>query len=58
MTTSALFADYPSKHMADFTPADREASRRFEQGRSHAKQARTDLLGLCPHYDAGFHAAA
>lgn len=51
-----MTAQYPAKPYADFTTADRIAMRRFEQGRVHAKQGRTDLLGNCPHYDAG-HAA-
>ena len=50
----ALFSDYPYKPLAELTEEDREASRRYAQGESHAKQARTDLLGKCPHYDAGY----
>lgn len=51
-------AEYPAKHYADFTTEDRIAMRRYEQGRSHAKQGRADLIGVCPHYDAGFNAEA
>lgn len=47
---------YLNKHFADFTAADREALRRYDQGQAHAKQGRTDLLGQCPHYDAGYKA--
>lgn len=49
-------AEYPAKHYADFTTSDRVAMRRYAQGRAHAKQGRTDLLGVCQHYDAGFKA--
>lgn len=49
-----MIAEYPHKPLADFTEADRIASRRFAQGKSHAKQGRTNLLGKCRHYDAGF----
>lgn len=45
-----------SKNLADFTTQDRVFSRRYEQGQIHARQGRTDLLGLCPAYDAGFEA--
>lgn len=51
-----MYAPYPSKHYADFTTADREAMRRYEQGVSHAKQGRADLFGQCQHYDAGYAA--
>lgn len=30
--------------------------RRFSQGYCHAAQGRTDILGQCPIYDAGFKA--
>lgn len=50
-------ATYPAKDFAEFTIADQRAMRRYEQGVSHAKQSRTDLLGQCEHYDAGFYAA-
>ena len=53
---AGLIAEYPAKHLADFTPEDRAAMRRFEQGKSHRRQGRTDLLGKCPHYDAGWNA--
>jgi hypothetical protein len=49
-------AQYPAKPYADFTAADRQAMRRFEQGKVHAKQGRDDLVGKCPHYDAGHKA--
>ncbi|MCP4986404.1 MAG: hypothetical protein GY928_10180 [Colwellia sp.] len=48
-------APYPNKEYADFTTEDREAMRRYEQGKSHAKQGRTDLLNKCQHYDAGYN---
>lgn len=41
----------------DLSAAGRRAMRRYEQGASHARQGRTDLLGICPDYDAGFDAA-
>lgn len=47
-------AEYPNKPYADFTTADRIAMRRYHQGEAHALQGRTDLLGLCDHYDAGY----
>lgn len=49
-----LVAEYPNKCYADFSVADRKAMRRYEQGKIHAKQGRTDLYGICEHYDAGF----
>lgn len=52
-----LVANYPAKHFADFTVADRVAARRYDQGSAHARQGRTDLYGTCEHYDAGFDAA-
>lgn len=45
--------EYPAKHYKDFTRADASAMRRYEQGKSHGKQGRTDLVGQCAHYDAG-----
>lgn len=48
-----MLAEYPRKPLADFTEADRTASRRYEQGKSHAKQGGRDLLGKCEHYDIG-----
>ena len=50
-----IAATYPAKDYAEFTVSDRRAARRFAQGQSHAKQGRTDLLGICPHYDAGWN---
>ncbi len=50
-----MTCEYLSKNLADYTAADREAFRRYSQGQSHAKQGRTDLLGKCPHYDAGYY---
>lgn len=44
------------KTFADSTLQDRVLSRRYSQGQSHARQGRTDLLGLCSAYDAGFEA--
>ena len=52
---TSLIAEYPAKHLADFTVDDQRAMRRYEQGKVHAKQGRTDLLGQCEHYDAGFN---
>lgn len=52
-----MTAEYPAKPYADFTSADRAAMRRYEQGKAHAQQGRNDLVGKCPHYDAG-HATA
>lgn len=51
-----MIAEYPRKHLAQFTAGDRTAARRYAQGKSHAKQGRRDLLGKCQHYDRG-HAA-
>tara|TARA_R110000772_G_scaffold116109_1_gene221125 strand:+ start:50 stop:250 length:201 start_codon:yes stop_codon:yes gene_type:complete len=51
-----MTCEYTNKHFSDYTTADRAAFRRFAQGKSHAAQGRTDLVGQCPHYDAG-HAA-
>lgn len=45
--------EYPAKPYAEFTTDDRQAMRRYERGKAHARQGRTDLLGACPHYDAG-----
>lgn len=53
-----MIAEYPAKHYADFTVTDRRAARRYNQGKSHAKQGRTDLLGQCEHYDAGYYSGA
>lgn len=40
----------------DHDTASRRAMRRYEQGSIHARQGRTDLYGICEHYDAGFEA--
>ena len=58
MTSQPLTAEYPNKHYVDFTQEDRRAQRRYDQGKNHAMQGRTDFLGECPHYDAGFYAYA
>lgn len=42
----------------DHDEDSRRAMREFEQGASHARQGRTDLLGLSPSYDEGFAAGA
>jgi hypothetical protein len=49
-----MIGTYPRKHLSQFTEADRVAARRYEQGKSHAKQLRQDLLGKCEHYDRGY----
>ena len=38
------------------TEKTREAHRRYNQGKSHARQGRTDLLGQCNAYDRGHRA--
>lgn len=56
MNNAPLVAKYPNKPYANFTQDDQRAMRRYEQGKVHAMQGRTDLIGECPHYDAGFYA--
>lgn len=48
-----MIAEYPRKHLSKFTEQDRLAARRYNQGKTHAKQGRRDLLGKCGHYDRG-----
>lgn len=49
-----LTPEYPKKDYKDFTQDDREAMRNYEQGKSHKKQGRKDLVGKNKHYDAGY----
>jgi hypothetical protein len=53
MTAAPKIANKPRAY---WTQGDRIASLRLEQGASHARQGRTDLYGLCVHYDDGFDA--
>jgi len=54
--TNPMIPEYPAKHFAEWTPDDARAARRYSQGKIHARQGRNDLIGDCPHYDAGYAA--